>query len=64
MDLFGHDHEWITVKARRWCVGCSAFQIGRSDISWVPAVPAVCPRTTAYAVKADQVEVPASSSPP
>jgi hypothetical protein len=39
-------HEFVTVGARRWCLGCDLFQCRRSA-AW-PSVGA-CPCTTPYA---------------
>lgn len=41
-------HEFIEVGNRRWCMGCSLFQMRRPGSPWhVPA--SNCPRETPYA---------------
>jgi hypothetical protein len=45
------DHDWITVRNRRWCLGCDLFQsTGAEQPFPIPRVLA-CPRTTPYAVQ-------------
>lgn len=63
-DLFGRDHDWITVLGRRWCIGCSAFQSGGP--AWRPNIPAVCPRDTPAAIEIDRLpqEMPVSADEP
>ena len=41
-------HEFIEVGNRRWCTGCSLFQLRRPGSPWrMPA--SSCPRDTPYA---------------
>lgn len=48
-------HEWITVANRRWCLGCSAFQLRRmATAKWhtmqgEPPIAESCSRDTDYA---------------
>ena len=46
-------HEWLTVGARRWCLGCDVWQRRRRGEDW-PPVLAGCPRSTPYAWREDQ----------
>jgi hypothetical protein len=57
------EHEWITVKARRWCLTCSAFQrLGSSNNRWYPTVARVCPWDTPFAARLQEArEYPGES---
>lgn len=43
-------HDFVTVGARRWCLGCDLFQHA-SRVGWVPTTGEVCAETTPYARK-------------
>lgn len=49
------EHEFVTVKDRRWCLGCDLFQTHKviSNMGlrcgWVPIKYGPCPRNTPYA---------------
>jgi hypothetical protein len=45
-----HDHEWIEVGPRRWCLCCSIFQYRRPGDPW-PRTPRFCRWDTMYAAR-------------
>lgn len=46
------EHEFIVVSRRRWCIGCSLFQLRDKGTEW-PAAD-YCPRDTTYAREKDK----------
>ena len=46
-------HDFITVKNRRWCVGCGLFQNKRKAGASFPEAPTPCPRDTPRARQED-----------
>lgn len=42
-------HEFITVKNRRWCLGCDLFQQKQPTAAFFPTPRKPCPETTPHA---------------
>jgi len=47
-----HEHHFITVGSRRWCLGCDLFQTLKAE-RWVPLGSFKCGRYTPWARKQD-----------
>lgn len=47
------EHEWVTLRERRWCLGCYAFGTRRAETDPWSRSSLMCPRNTPRARRED-----------